>query len=318
MFKTYVISGDLNGSKAKMLLKDCSQVMHISSQTEEEIIKNCGDADALISLYEPITAKVIDSLPNLKFVSVAAIGYNYVDTNYAKKKGVRVSNNPNYCIEEVADHTAAMILALTRKLNQYNEAVQKDRIWVFNAAGDDMFRLSYLTVGLCGFGNISKRVAKRMKAFGCSIIAYDPYVTAEKGMEFGVEMVSMDNVLETADIISVHMPLTNDTKKFFNKNIFERMGKRPIFVNCSRGGLVDENALIYALDVGLVSAAGLDVLESETPDLDNSGLLGRNNVILTPHAAFYSKQAVEENLTLASEHVKYFIYGQLDKIPLVV
>lgn len=318
MFKTYIISGDLNENKARTLLRGHSQVIYSPSLTEDDIIKNCSDADALISLYEPVTAKVIDALSNLKFISVAAIGFNNIDVNYAKNRGIHVSNNPNYCIEEVADHTSALILSLSRKLFQYNKAVHEYKIWKFNAAGGDIYRLSHLSVGLFGFGNISKKVAQRLQAFGCSIIAYDPFISKEAGGEYGVKLVSLDEILKSSDIISVHMPLNKSTLGFFNEEIFSRMERKPIFINCSRGGLVNEKALLNALDVGLVSAAGLDVLESEIPDLDNCDFIGRDNVILTPHAAFYSQQSVAENLTLAVEHVKYFIKGQLDKIPLVV
>lgn len=318
MFKTYITSADLVESRARKVLSEYSQVIHAPSQSEDDIINNCKDANALISLYEPITSKVIDLLPNLKFISVAAIGYNNVDINHAKKKGIHVSNNPNYCADEVADHTSTLILALCRKLFQYNKAVHEHKIWKFNAAGEDIYRISHLTLGLFGFGNIAKKVAQRLQAFGCMIMSYDPFIATEEGEKYGVKMVSIDELLKHSNIISVHMPLNKDTSGFFNKELFSRMKKEPIFINCSRGGLVNEKDLLDALDAGLVSAAGLDVLESETPDLHNCDFIGRDNVILTPHAAFYSQQSVEENLTLAAEHVKHFIEGQLNKIPLVV
>lgn len=318
MFKTYIITDDINAEIAKQALDEYSEVIYCPSSTEDEIIRNCSDADAIISLYEPMTAQVMDAIPNLKFISVASIGFNTVDVNHARIKGIKVSNNPNYCVEEVADHTTALILTLARKLFQYNKSVQEHKIWKYDAAGQDIYRLSSRTIGLVGFGSISRKVAQRLKAFGCTIMAYDPFVPQDIGNKYGVDIVSIDEILSKCDVISTHMPLNNDTANFFNRDVFERMKKKPIFINCARGGVVDEQALLDALDAGILSAAGLDVLESENPDLENCSFLGRENVILTPHAAFYSQQSMEEAQTLTVLHVKYFILGQYNKIPLVV
>lgn len=318
MFKTYIVTDDINAEKARQVLGGYSEVRYYPSSKEDEIIKNCSDADAIISLYEPITAEVMDAIPNLKFISIESIGFNTVDINHAKTKGIRVSNNPNYCVEEVADHTAALILTLARKLLLYNKSVQERKVWEYDAAGQDIYRLSSRTIGLVGFGSISRKVAQRLKAFGCSIMAYDPFISQDIGDKYGVDMVQIDEILSKCDVISTHMPLNGNTANFFNWDVFVRMKKKPIFINCARGGVVDEQALLDALDAGLISAAGLDVLESETPDLENCGFLGRENVILTPHAAFYSQQSMEEAQTLTVMHVKYFITGQYDKIPLVV
>lgn len=318
MFKTYIVTDDMDPKIAEYVLGDYSQVTFIPSPTEEDIIKNCKDADALISLYEPIGAKVMDNLPDLKLISLLSIGFDTIDIDYARKKNIYVSNNPNYCIEEVADHTVAFILALNRRLFEYNRAVKEEKIWQYHNIKGNIHRLSKQTLGLAGFGKIAQNVAKRMKAFGCEILAYDPYIDKEVGERYGVRMVSLDELLENSHIISLHMPLNDSTKNFFNRDVFSKMKKSPIFINCARGGVVDEEALLEALDKGWVSAAGLDVLSTEEPDLENCEFVKRDNVILTPHAAFYSVESNEEAQILAAKHVEYFIKGQLEKIPLIV
>ena len=316
MINIYVITQELDESIILEGLDGWGTLKYIPCTTEKDIIENCKDADVLISLYEPITSSVMDALKRLKFISLASIGYDTVDVDYASRKGIYVANIPNYCVEEVTDHTVALILTLSRKLFIYNRLVQQGK-WLYEGAGRDIFRLSTRTLGLLGFGNIARKVALRMKSFGCRIIAYDPYVSEEVAGEIGVELVRMEKLLEESHIISLHLPLNKETEKLLNRRTFSLMSQKPILVNCARGGVIDEKALVEALDSGQVSAAGLDVLESEPPDLENCELLHRDNVILTPHAAFYSSNSMEEAHVRAMDHVKYFLQGHLDKIPLV-
>lgn len=318
MFKTCVITDEVAIEKVEKVLSSISEVEYKRSITEDEIIKNCADADAIISLYESITPKVMDALPNLKFISLASIGFDTVDVKYAKEKGIHVSNNPNYCVEEVADHAAALILTISRGIVKYNESVKKYKVWQYDAAGEEIYRLATRTLGLVGFGSISRKLAHRIQAFGTSVIAYDPFLSEDAGKDYDVEMVSIDELLEKSDIISIHMPLNDKTKAFFNEERFNQMKKKPIFINCARGEIVDEDALVAAIDAGLVSAAGLDVLYSENPDLEKSELVRRENVILTPHAAFYSQESMDEAQTFAAKHVEHFINEDLKEIPLIV
>lgn len=318
MFKTYIITDDVGLEIVSRVLGDKSEVKFIPSPTENEIIKNCSDAEALISIYEPVTAKVIDALPNLKFISVASIGFNMVDIRHAKEKNVLVSNNPNYCIEEVADHAAALILTISRKIVEYNKSVKVDKVWKYEAVGEKINRLRTRKLGLVGFGSISKKLAHRMQAFGCEVIAYDPFVSQESATLSGVKLTSIEELLEQSDIISIHMPLNPHTRLFFNEEKFNAMKRKPIFINCARGEIVDEDALLEALDNGLISYAGLDVLSSENPVLENCSFVNRENVILTPHAAFYSQEAMEDAQVFAAKHIVHYLENNLDKIPLVV
>lgn len=318
MFKTCVITDEVAIEKVEEVLSGISEVVYKLSPTEEEIIENCKDADGIISLYEPITAKVIDALPNLKFISLASIGFDTVDVNHAKVKGIHVSNNPNYCLEEVADHAAALILTLSRGIIKYNDSVKKDKLWQYDAAGEEIYRLATRTLGLVGFGSISRKLAARLQAFGTKVIAYDPFIDKEVGEEYHVDIVSIEELLEKSDIISIHMPLNDNTKLFFNREKFEKLEKKPIFINCARGEIVDEEALLEAIDKGWVSGAGLDVLYSENPDLENCEFVTRENVILTPHAAFYSQESMHEAQIFAAQHVRDFIKDKHKNIPLVV
>ncbi|KUK56579.1 MAG: Dehydrogenase [Synergistales bacterium 53_16] len=316
MTNIYLITQELDETIILEGLAGCGTLKYIPCTTEKDIMENCKDADILISMYEPITSSVMDVLERLKFISLFSIGYNTVDVDCASRKGIYVANIPNYCVEEVADHTVALILTLSRKLFIYNQRVQQGE-WRYDCAGKDIFRLSSRTVGLLGLGNIARKVASRMKSFGCRVIAYDPYIGKQLADDLGVELMSMEGLLGESHVISLHLPLNGETEKLLNKKTFSLMSQKPILVNCARGGVIDEKALVDALDSGQISAAGLDVLESEAPDLGNCGLLHRDNVILTPHAAFYSCNSMEESYVRGMDHVKYFLQGRLDKISLV-
>ncbi|MCI2063034.1 MAG: C-terminal binding protein [Eubacteriaceae bacterium] len=306
-------------SIAKDVLKDFANVQQIICHTEEDLIKNLQNADATISIFEPFTEKVFAALPNLKFVSVSGVGFNFIDVKAAAAHGVGVCNNPHYCVDEVADHTVALILALERKLTDYYLAVKEEKVWNSFAQKGHIRRLSTQTVGLIGFGNIARRVCKRMQAFGCPVIAYDPFVNQESADPYNVKMVKLEELYKNADIISLHLPLMDSTKGMIDKKAFEIMSsKKPYFINCSRGGVVDENALVNALRTGQLSGAGIDAITSENPDCNNLPLaeLG-TNVIVTPHAAFLSDDALKEQKITTSQFIKDFILGNVNAVPVV-
>ena len=304
---------------ADEILGDIAKISIIPCDTEEKIIEACKDADAVIAGLDPYTQKVFASLGKLKMVSGVAIGYNTFDVEAAKKYGVAVSNNPRYCVNEVADHACSLILALTRKLLDYNKEIKVDHVWSAQSQRGKIKRVCVQTLGLMGFGNIARLVAKRMQGFGCEIIAYDPYIKQDFADQFNVKMVSLDELYEKADIISVHALLNAQTEGMIGKEAFEKMSaKKPIFVNCARGGLIDEDALLDAIKTEKISAAGLDVFISEKPDLAASPFtkLG-DNVIITPHAAYFSDNAQYEMLVFSCENLRNFFTGNGDKVPIV-
>lgn len=285
------------------------------SPTEEELIKNCKDADAIISSAEPFTRRVINELRNCKIISKESIGFNNIDIKAAAAKDIAVTNIPTYCINEVADHTLALILSLNRKLIPYHNSVQKKQ-WQCDLF-PGLIRLEGQILGLFGFGNIGRNVAKRAQGFGLKVIVYDQFVDPAIAKAMNVEYVEVDDILQNADIISLHLPLTEDNAGFFNKEKFDKMKKKPIFINTSRGGHVVEEDLIAALDKGKIRAAGLDVLKSEDPDLDNCRLLGRDNVIITPHMAFYSDTSLYDMRVLSALSITNYLKGDLDKVSIV-
>ena len=293
-----------------------AEIVKIPCKTEEDLIANCKDADAVICCYEPFTPKVMDKLPKLKIISCKAIGVNYVDLNAAKEKNIAVTNIPHYCVNEVADHTVTLMLCINRRIVQFHASVQQDKAWKYDLC-PDMTRFSESIVGLLGFGNISRLVAMRLKGFGPRIIAYDPFITQKQADEYGVKLVELDELYQTADYVSCHLPLNKCTEKMLNAEAFAKMKDGVVLINTSRGGVIDEEALVVALDSGKVGFAGLDVLTDEHPNMDRSTFCGRNNVILTPHVAFYSLSAVRDAKVQSAENIFYYLNGEYEKCSIV-
>lgn len=284
--------------------------------TEEDLIEKLKDFDAVISAYEPFTRNVISQLPNLKIISQAAIGFNTVDIQAAKEFGIPVINNPTYCIPEVADHTMGLILNLNRRIMEFDKSVQVDKEWRYDLY-TDISRLGTQTIGLFGFGAIAREVAKRAKAFGARIITSDPFMAKDFVESHGAELVSVEELFNQADIISIHSPLTEDTRGFFSIDKFEKMKKKPYIVNAGRGEIIKEKDLVEALDKGLIRGAGLDVLADESPDLNKSELVGRWNVILTPHVAYYSIQSQYEIQKMSAKNISLYLDKKYDELSIV-
>ena len=242
MLKAYLITSDVDINKIKEFAKGV-KVINCPCKNQTDIISNCKDADILISIYEKIDKDVIDSLENLKYICIGSIGYNNVDVDYAKKKGILVSNNPTYCIEEVADHTLALMLNCLRKINQFNNDIKEYYQWDYNRYGKNIRRMKELTVALIGFGNIAKKVNERLRGFGCEVIVCDPYLDEQTAIKNNVKIVDLKYVQEKADIISIHTPLTESTKNLLNEDFFYKSKQCPIIINCSRGEIIDENSI---------------------------------------------------------------------------
>lgn len=316
MFKVYVTSDKWND--LDLITRDMTEefeVKVVPGATPEEIMEKCKDADALLIGYESITNEVMDALPNLKIVQFMAIGVEGIDLQYAKSKGIAVANVPTYCLDEVADHALALMLSINRRICQFNKSVQEGK-WDIRLY-PDIKRFGESTVGLLGFGNIPKTVNKRLQGFGCKVIAYDPFIPKEVGEEHNVELVSLDELLERADYISCHLPLNKNTDKMINKEIFDKMKDGVVFINTSRGGVVDEDELVRAIDSGKISYAGIDVLTDEYPDIENHPLNHRENVILTPHVAYYSMSSERDLLVFAGRSVKNYLLGNTDLVSVV-
>ena len=260
-------------------------------RTEEEVIEAAKDADALINQYAPITRKVIENLEKCKVISRYGVGFNTIDIEAATEKGIMVGNVTDYCLDEVSDHALALLLSCARKITLMNNAVKSGN-WNFNVAVP-IFRLRGRILGLVGYGNIPQTVAKKAQAFGLNVIAFDPFVPEEVAKQNNVELVSLDELCERADFISVHAPLNQHTQGMISHDQFNKMKKEAFIINTARGPVIDEAALIAALQEGKIAGAGLDVLEVEPIEATNP-LLKMDNVILNPHSAFYSVEAETE------------------------
>jgi len=219
---------------------------------------------------------------------------------------------PDYCMQEVSDHAMALLLALARKVPFSNKLVQAGR-WEMPAVAP-LRRLEGQVLGLIGFGNIPRAVAPKAKAFGLNVVAYDPYASKEVFAAAVVDSVSFDDLLARSDFISVHAPLLPATRGLVNAAAFAKMKKGALIVNTARGPLIDEPALIAALDSGHLGGAALDVVTTE-PLAKDSPLIGRDNVILTPHTAFYSVEALEELQTKCANDVARVLSGEKPVYP---
>ncbi len=273
-------------------------------QEEKEVIRVCKDADGLINQYALLTRRVLENLPKCKVISRYGVGVDSVDLKAATDLGIIVANVPDYCMDEVAAQTVAMILTLTRKTAFFDRRVKSGQ-WDFHS-GIPIYRIRGKTLGLIGCGKIGLEVARRIAAFGVRVMTFDPYL--EKAPE-EIDLRDLDTVLKESDFISIHCPLNDSTRHLIGEKEFKKMAKKPLLINTSRGPIVDEKALIQSLQEGLVSGAGLDVLEKEPPD-SQSPLLKMENVVLSPHASFYSVESISELKRRTAKNVADVLAGK--------
>jgi D-3-phosphoglycerate dehydrogenase len=261
-----------------------AEIVEIAGQSENEFIAAAHDADALYAKGRAITKRMIDGLERCKVIACGSVGVDYVDVAAATARGIPVTNVPDTFIEEVAEHAMTLILASWRRLVVQDRLVRDGR-W---GEGRPMLlqfpRFMGQTVGFIAFGHVARATAKRLRAFGVRMLAYDPYVEELVMSEHGVEPATLDEVLSQSDFVSMHAPATPDAQRMLTEKHFRRMKPTAHFINTGRGPTVDEAALIKALREGWIAGAGLDVLEKEPPDPANP-LLKMDNVILTAHVA---------------------------------
>jgi D-3-phosphoglycerate dehydrogenase len=259
---------------------------------EEEVVARSRDADALVVVYSPITRRVMSALEGLKVVVRTGVGYDVIDVPAATELGVIVVNIPDLWIREVANHAMALLLAWNRKVIVSDRQVRAGA-WGGGVPGDRTGSLHGETVGIVGLGNIGSAFARRAAAFELNLIACDPYVDDKHFAALGVERVSLDALAERSDYVSVHTLLNKDTRHLIGEAFFKRMKPTAILINTSRGPVVDERALTRALEARQLAGAALDVWEQE-PIAAGNPLLKMENVIATPHSAYFSSAAVAQ------------------------
>lgn len=281
--------------------------------TEDELIAEAKDADALMVLREPITARVLSELKNLKVVGRFGVGLDSIDVEAATRAGVQITYVPDSNVDEVSTHTMALILSFARKLKVYDSAVRQGR-WAAMDDGAGIARPSGQILGLIGFGQIGRLTAGKAKAFGYEIIAYDPYMPAEKVTAAGARPVSLDELFAQADFVSLHIPVTPETRNIISAEALKMMKRGAVVINVSRGGLVDEAALADAIRSGHIAGAGIDTFEKEPPS-PNNPLLSLDQVIVSPHAAHYSAQSYAEVRSKVFADVAAVLKGEKPRYP---
>ncbi len=289
-------------------------------EADGSVSKEVAEADVLISGGALVDEAVLSQLHNVRFLLRPYVGYDDIDVDAATRHGIVFANVPDAFIEEVANHTLALILAGNRKLLETDRFV-KSGAWSAGArnreASVPIRRLSALTLGLVGFGNIAKLVVDRARPFGFRFLAADPFVTEAAAAAYGVGLVPLDQLLAESDVVSLHVFLNAQTRGIINARCFSLMKPDAYLVNTSRGPVVDEKALIEALQSGKLAGAGLDVFEIEPVAADNP-LLQMPNVTLTSHIASYSVEGDISHQARTSEILMQVVKGELPERKVVV
>ena len=291
----------------KQILGSLADLVPMQTKKPDEFLAEAKDCVALLNTYAgPITADAMAQMPNCRIIARYGIGVDTIDLDAATAAGIIVTNNPTYCIEEVAEDAMALLLACARKIAFYDRQVRAGK-WAV-PPGKPMFRLAGSTLGLVGFGNIARQVAVRAAAFGMNVLFADPFIN-EGQFDAPGSKVELDELLRRSDYVSLHPPLTPKTRGMMNDAAFGLMKPTAYVINCARGPVIDTDALVRALDAKKIAGCGLDTVDPE-PLPDPHPLRGRENVIINPHAAWYSEQAMAGLQAGAPNEVKRVLSGE--------
>lgn len=322
----------------KILISDYAELMNDTSQREkrylleqhpdweveiypytndtEELLQKLTGVDVLLTSFLPLNKEIIEKMYTIKCISIDATGYSAIDVEAATKKKIAVLAIDEYCTLEVAEHTMGLILTLSRGMKRYQTQLEENYQWNYETGGN-LRRISGQKIGIFGYGRIGRQVAKLCKSFGMEVYVYQDNVHLMKEEE-GVHLANLEEICKNCSIITNHMSQTKENYHFFNQEFFNQLEKTPIFVNVGRGEAVEEEALIEALDKGILAGAALDVLNKENPDLKNNKLLKRDNVIITPHAAFYSMESIEALARIATDNIIFYMNKEHDKVRKII
>lgn len=316
MSKTLIAVADSvfpNLDPTENVLRDLDATVTLAKEaTPDAILDVAREADGLMVTFATLDRNIIQQLNRCRVIGRFGIGVDNIDMEAATEAGIQVCYVPDYCLDEVSDHALALLLSLARKI-VYSDGLVRSGRWEGKAVAP-LWRLRGRTIGLVGLGKIPQTLVPKAQAFGLDVIAHDPFISADVAAGLGVELVDFDAMLARSDYISVHAPLTAETNQLFNADAFRQMKSEALLINTARGPLVDEQALATALDDGQLAGAALDVLTVEPPPAD-SALLNRDNVIVTPHIAYYSEDALLDLQTKAAQDVASVLNGEAPKYP---
>ncbi|RLM53461.1 C-terminal binding protein [Halobellus sp. Atlit-31R] len=290
-------------------LSDVADVVELTEEVGAEVADahaTLADADAVINLRYELDASAIEALDDCRVISRYGIGVDNIDIDAAAERDIPVTNVPDYCLEEVSMHALAMFLALSRGLTRYDADVAAGG-WDRDVAVP-IHRFSTQTVGVVGYGAIGRAVGERAAALGADVVASDPFLTDDDVADDPATLLSFEAVLAQADFVTVHSPLTPETRGLFDADAFAQMADSAYFVNVARGPIVDDAALLDALEDGEIAGAGLDVFPAEPPAEDDP-LRDHPDVITTPHVAWYSEEANEQRRRTVTDIVRTVLEG---------
>jgi glycerate dehydrogenase len=278
---------------------------------EDQVKSRIKDAEAIFVNKVHISKEIMDANKSLKYIGELATGYNNIDVDYAKKSGIVVTNIPSYGTDSVAQHAFALLLELTTRVGHHDLEVKKGR-WAKNKDWTfwdyPLTELAGKTMGIIGFGRIGQKTGQIARAFGMEVLANNPSKSQEK-LDQGYKYVDLDEIFKKSDVICLHCNLTEENKGIINKENIKKMERKPILINNSRGGLVKEDDLAWALEEGLIAGAGLDVLDPEPPEVDNP-LYKFDSCIITPHLARAPYESRKRLLDQAVENFRSYLQGK--------
>lgn len=289
-----------------------AELVTCNCKTEDDVISACADADGILLDMAPMTAKCIESLHKCKVINRYGVGYDNVDVEAATRKGIQVSNVPDYCAEDVSDHALALLMSCLRQTSLRDRLVRQGN---WNIHAGTSVRLKGKTLGVLGAGRIAQALIRKVSGFGFArILAYDPYISAEKMASFGAEKATKEEVLANSDFVSLHMPVTPETTGMIDDEAIKLMKPTAILINTGRGPLVNDAALVKALQEERIAFAGLDT-HCKEPLPAESPYLKLDNVVLTDHTAYNTIEGVEELKTKSAMNVADVLQGLPSKYP---
>ncbi|HEU0238442.1 MAG TPA: C-terminal binding protein [Micromonosporaceae bacterium] len=309
--------GDVNIERA--IIEDAGfRLTAHQCKSEEDVIAHGQDADGILTQYAHVGAAAMDNLPHLRVISRYGTGVDIVDVDEATRHGIQVTNAPNdWCADEVADHAIALWLSAVRKITEYDAATRRG-VWQWQT-GQPIWRLRGRVFGLLGYGAIARLIAARAQAFGVDVWAHDPFVDVGQLRADGVRPVALDELVSGSDYLTIQAPLTPETRHLFNDSTLARMKPTAILINTARGPIIEDAALDRAVRDGVIAAAALDDLEEEPAKQSgwqpSNPLLRNPNVVVTPHAAYYSEQSIETIRAIAATEAVRVLTGQPPNSP---
>lgn len=274
--------------------------------SEDTLARLASDCDAIMTCFAKVTPAVVRAAARCVHIARYGIGVDNIAVDAATEEGILVTNVPAFCVDEVAEHALGMLLSCARKIPSYDRAIRSGR-WDLQV-GKPLYRVRGSTLGLIGLGKIGRAMAEKSSGLGMRVLAYDPYLPPKQLGALAVETCTLGRLLAESDFVSLHVPLTPETSKIIGEEELRQMKPTAFLINVSRGGLVDVEALERALEDGWIAGAGLDVLPQEPPPADTR-LLGMENVILAPHAAFYSEESLYDLQSSTAEEVARVLSG---------